>query len=557
MTGEVTASGTTYVRPAADVRWDDSCDVVVVGTGMAGACAALAAARHGADVRVLEKGDVFGGTFAKSAGAVWIPRNAALTARGVDDDVEQATRFLARCARPQSYDPGGPSLGLEPWEHQLLRAYVEGAADVVEALRRDGALDLYFGSWVPDYQTGVEENVVKFGRVGTPLAADGRSATNGAGQAARFAAALAGAGVPVSFRHGVTGVVVDGDAVTGVQVTSPTGARFVRAAGGVVFASGGFTHDVHLRRAHLPAAVLGGAAVHTNTGDFVRVATALGAPLHAMHQPWLAPLPIELADDPDVCPVFVSPGDSLVYLNRFGARVVNEKSPYNEVARVFDRWDPARLEYSNLLLFMVFDQRVRDLWAPPAGEDPKRWALGSLGNYAGCDEVLVTGRDLDELAGALRERLAKLAGRTGGFSLDESFVDGARQAIERFNVFAEAGNDEDFHRGEAPIEQVFFGERRPGNDHPNPLLHPMSDGPYYALVLASGTLDTKGGPRIDVHGRVLGLDERPIPGLYGAGNCVASPFGQGYPAGGTPNGFALVFGDHAGSHAASRSLEGR
>ncbi len=458
--------------------------------------------------------------------------------------------------RPQSFDPDAADLGLEPWERDLLSAYVERASDSVEALVEQGVLTIAFPKWVPDYQTAVAENRVRFGRVGTPLSADGRSAITGAGQAVRFEEALVERGADIRLGHGVDAVIVDGEEVVGVRATGPSGPLSIRATGGVVFASGGFTHDRGLRRAHLPPAVLGGGAVHTNTGDFVRIATELGAPLHSMHQPWLAPFPLELADDPDMCPVFVSPGDSVIYLNRLGDRVVNEKSPYNEVARVFDRWDPAHLQYTNLLLFMVFDERVRELWAPPAGSSPeyvrRQWPLETLGNYANTDDVLVRGRDLDDLATRLGDRLQLLAATTGGFTLAPDFAAGARRSISRFEELARKGVDEDFHRGEAPIETAFFGERRPGNECPNPLMQPLGDGPLYAVILAAGTLDTKGGPRIDADGRVLDGADQAIPGLYGAGNCVASPFGQGYPAGGTPNGFALTFGYQAGVHAARR-----
>ena len=37
------------------VEWDESADVVVVGYGIAGACAALEAHREGADVMVIER----------------------------------------------------------------------------------------------------------------------------------------------------------------------------------------------------------------------------------------------------------------------------------------------------------------------------------------------------------------------------------------------------------------------------------------------------------------------------------------------------------------------
>ena len=45
------------------------------------------------------------------------------------------------------------------------------------------------------------------------------------------------------------------------------------------------------------------------------------------------------------------------------------------------------------------------------------------------------------------------------------------------------------------------------NDTGNPTVYPISEsGPYYATILAAGTLDTKGGPRTNTSGQVLGAD---------------------------------------------------
>jgi 3-oxosteroid 1-dehydrogenase len=54
---------------------------------------------------------------------------------------------------------------------------------------------------------------------------------------------------------------------------------------------------------------------------------------------------------------------------------------------------------------------------------------------------------------------------------------------------------------------------------------------------------------VDVEGRVLHVGDRPIPGLYGAGNVIASPAGPAYYGGGTSIGMGLVWGHGAGTHA--------
>ena len=73
-------------------------------------------------------------------------------------------------------------------------------------------------------------------------------------------------------------------------------------------------------------------------------------------------------------------------------------------------------------------------------------------------------------------------------------------------------------------------------------MRPLVEYPGCATTLVTGgTLDTKGGPKTNPEGQVLNIADKPIPGLYGVGNCVASPTGRAYWAGGGTLGPIFTF----------------
>lgn len=300
---------------------------------------------------------------------------------------------------------------------------------------------------------------------------------------------------------------------------------------------------------------MSGCAALSNEGDFVHVATALGLPLRNMNFAWMAPIPFEIAlsGSPHLSGIFAVPGDSMIWVDKYGNRVVNEKTIYNELAMSLLEYDPRKLEYPRFLMFMVWDQRTMDLWAPDPGGEAlgPHLALANYGNIVYDDFHLIKGESLDDLASSIEARLEKLAPHTGGFRLDGSFRANLPRSIARFNELARTGKDVDLHRGENPIELIFNGPAKEDNDTGNPTMYPISEqGPYYAALICAGTLDTKGGPVTTTSGQVLDVDGNPVPGLYAVGNCAANPSAQAYWAGGGTIGPYFTFAYLAAEHAA-------
>ena len=520
-------------------KFDGEFDIVVVGSGVAGLATALFSRWQGNTVLVLEKAAALGGTTRKAAFWYWVPNNAAMRAAGTKDPKKDCIRYMARLARPEAYDAKAPKFGMTDWEYSQYEAIYDNASIATELLRKKGALEYRHCDFVPDYWAELPEDKAPKGRVLLPK--DARETMSDGGEVAirTMSAAAKSDGIDIRSGHRVQRVIRNrAGEIIGVEADTAKG-RKVRffARKGVVFCTGGFTHDLDLRKNYLSAPVYGGCAARTNEGDFVYVASAVGAQLRNMNYAWMCPIVFEkaIAKDPGLSGTFSPSGDSMIYVSKEGRRVANEKLAYNEMAQVFFQWDGARSEYPNLLLIAIWDQRSQDHSASdeygrfivPPGKD---------------DAHVIKGDTLAALSRAIGQRLARYERVTGGLKLAPEFEKTLAASVERFNGFASGGRDFDFHRGERQVEHLFNGSVAPSPSAPNPTMYPISNtGPYYAALLTGGTLDTKGGPKTNVSGQVLDDQDKPIGGLYGVGNCVASASARAYWAGGATIGPILAF----------------
>src|SRR4051794_27062524 len=316
------AAPATGDRPADVVT-----DVVVVGGGGGGLPTALFSRWLGNEVVLLEKAPELGGTAKKAAFWYWVPNNAPMRALGLVDEEPDFLRYVARLARPTAYDPTSPTLGLSQWEYDMCRAIYESASPAAELLAEKGALPYRHCPDVPDYWSEIPQDRPPSGRALVPAGARDTMSDGGAVGVESMSAAAQRDGVDIRTGHRVQRLVVSDGAVVGVEATTADGRTHrIAARKAVVFATGGFTHDVDLRRNFLDAPVYGGCAATTNEGDFLAIAGPVGAQLRNMNYAWMCPVPLEraVARDPGLSGMFSVAGDSTVFVDRTGRRVVNE-----------------------------------------------------------------------------------------------------------------------------------------------------------------------------------------------------------------------------------------
>src|SRR4051812_39108573 len=264
-------------------------DVVVVGFGIAGACAALEAARAGARVLLLERAAVHGGTSSLSGGHFYLGGGTPVQeATGFEDPVEEMVTYLTATSK-------------EP-EPDKIRAYCEGSVEHFGWLEELGFA--FERSYYPEkavIQPGTQglmftgnEKVWPYVDQARPAPRGHKVPVPGDVDGTKMVMDLLRdkveqAGVEVRYETGVTHLVTGADgAVVGVEWRSFDTTGFVRA-GAVVLAAGGFVMNPDMVSAYTPAL---GSKLFTlgstyDDGLGIRLGASVGGELKHMEEPFI------------------------------------------------------------------------------------------------------------------------------------------------------------------------------------------------------------------------------------------------------------------------------
>ncbi|MGY1815343.1 3-ketosteroid-delta-1-dehydrogenase [Blastococcus sp. SYSU D00820] len=559
--------------PPSTRAHDTSVDLLVVGSGT-GMAAALAAAELGLRVLVVEKTRYVGGSTARSGGAFWIPANPALLEAGGVDTLERGAEYVgavvgdsAPAARWQAFLEHGPAAvemlrRTTPMRFSWAREYSDyhpeqpgGSAAGRSCECRPFDLSV-LGEERPRLRPGVVEAPVPMPVTGAdyrwmnllsrvPRKAVPRIArrlaqglggllfgreyvAGGQAIAAGMFAGLLRAGIPFWTGTGLRRLVVTDGRVSGAVLEQDGREVTVTATRGVVLAAGGFDHDLAMRHRYQSPSLEAGWSLGSegNTGDAIKLAQEVGADLALMEQTWWFPAVAPLRGRaPQVLLAERSlPGSLMV--DGSGRRFLNESTDY----MTFGQRVLARERAGDPVgdMWLVFDQQYRNSYVLagavfPRQALPKAWYDAGIAHRAGS--------------------VAELARATG---LPEKAL---VATVNRFNVLAAAGRDEDFGRGDSAYDR-YYGDP---TVTPNPNLRPLRGSRFYAVRVVLGDLGTCGGIRADEHGRALRADGSVVEGLYAIGNTAANVFGATYPGAGATIGQGLVYGYITARHAADRS----
>ncbi len=303
----------------------------------------------------------------------------------------------------------------------------------------------------------------------------------------------------------VTGLETDADGrVNGIQIGEDTA-----SCGAVILATGGFgANDEMIKKYYPQAADSGDWRWYIGTegaqGDGITLGESVGG----------------VVDGEDRGLLLVTPGFShdlevllpnwLVLVNQAGRRFTNESAPYTVLGGLIQKQGGRA--------WAIFDESARAS-AKPGPMTQAYWVADVLAAKA--EEGRIFRADtLDELA------------NKAGISADT-----LSGTVERTNSDATQSQD-----------SAFF---KPGG------LQPISAPPFYAVEVRPAIVCWTGtGLRISPDTNVLNQQEKPIAGLFAAGETVGNLHGDRYIGGGGSFGPCIVFGKVAGENAArySRSL---
>jgi 3-oxosteroid 1-dehydrogenase len=518
----------------------EHCDVLCLGSGAGGLAAAITAGDAGARVAVVEKAAKLGGSTAYSGGQIWAGPTHLAAAAGIADSAADVSRYLE-------------FLGEDTAEPELREGFVAHAAEAVRFICEMGVplavvegLPDYFYPDAPGskaegrihevepfdqrrlgelaervadspYGTGSvtsRDRVECGGQAPNPeIAARRRGHAErgercaGPGLAAALVKAADERGAAFHTSTSAVRLVSDGERVVGAVVRDADGERTIKAARGVVLATGGYDWNAALLKDLEQMVGIRSMAPPTMEGDHLALAADLGAriavprPPHASGVAFGFHTPGESVDGRDAYRYFTPGLPHSMIVNAAGRRFADD-SFHPDLIAAMSREDGMRDGPVNWPAWLIVDAAYREKYplgaVPPGAELPDGMGV-SAPSVAGLAEAI--GVDPDALVAE----------------------------VERFNSFCAAGHDADFRRGSLPYTRLLNGDARMAN----PNLGPLERPPYLAIELIRvGFNLPAGGLATDAAGAVRSVRGERIPGLFAAGNAAAQlDVGAGYNSG--------------------------
>lgn len=487
---------------------NDSFDVVVIGAGNAALCAAISAKENGAKVLVLEKGPEHkkGGNSFFTDGAIRFAYNDLNDIRRIMPELqdEEADQIVMPKYSTNDYYDDLMRVTDGQSHPKLANQLVSKSYETIVWMREQGVeFELNY-----DNQSFKKEGKIHFWG-GLPV----KTKEKGIGLMKQLFKRAKELDIDVWYESKATKLEMKSEQISGVVVVKQ-GETITVETKSVVLACGSFEANKEMRSKNLgaewDAAIVRG--TEYNTGDGIQMALEIGAQpfgdwdgCHSIGTDYNVP---KVGD-------FTKPGDIFkkhsyplgIMLNKDGYRFVDEGADFRNYT--YAKYGREILKQPDHLAYQIFDAQVRPLLR-------KEYNLEEATVYEAAT--------LEELVDQLPVN-------------KEQFV----QTIKEYNDAVQNGEYN---------PSVKDGKGTKGITPPKTnWAMTIEQGPFYAFPVTCGITFAFGGLHVNTNGEVLNKNEKPIKGLYAAGEMVGGIFYENYPGGsGLMSG--AVFGKVSGSQAA-------
>jgi 3-oxosteroid 1-dehydrogenase len=539
---------------------DETYDVVVIGSGIAGVATALAAREFGLRSLLLEKADKLGGGTSFSMGGIWIGNNHLMRAAGYKDSRDDVLAYMR-------------FIGAEETDEERVLAYVDRGPEALK-FYEDLGVRFRISRGLTDHYFGVAPGSVAEGRClntefiaatdlgewqdailaprDTPIEVNStelfewggianinnwpkhvieerrrqKVRTRGVGVITHFVKQMLQRGVTIKRNTRALRLVIEDGRIGGVATDKGTFA----AARGVMLACGAYESNRSMAQAYEGLPGFLSMFPPTIDGDGMVMGAELGAQIRTIRNNLAVFLGFNIpGKHAGEEPLFRIVGISEMFcphtivVNRDGERFADE-TYFQNMVPALRRYDVKKHRHANLPCYLIFDQQYMNGFSfidAPRGSAVPDWV-------------------------ARASTVGELAGKLG---VDAA---GLSATVERFNGFARKGVDPDFHRGEAAwclAKKDVWKPTRADETYVSPTLGTLRIPPFYGVELHPSVF-ASAGLVANAAAQVINQRDAPIPGLYAAGNNAAhTEYGVGYQAG-FSLGSGMTFGYLAARHMA-------